>query len=805
MSWLVLFLLRLQSRFYLPDAAVSCLVIFLYAFLVILGTHSDYVARMVESFPKSLYCLRKHWKIGVDFVRFVVCPKCYSVFEKNKCMEKQGTQLVSKHCTYRDHPNSRKCCKAQLLKTVHVTSGKRLYPYKVYCYQTLISSLQSLLQLPGFSNSCEHWRTQFQSENDQENDFVLRDIYDGKIWRDFQNLDEVPFLSSSYTYALMLNLDWFQPYKLTQSSVGALYLTIMNLPYDQRFKRENIILLGIIPGPGEPKREVNQYLRPLVKELLELLAGVKMTVHSEQEPQLVRCALIGVPCDMPAGRKACGFLGHAATLGCTKCTKKFPGPVGNKIYSGFDRNNWTLRNNSDHRRSINLIKQAKNKTQRNKLESEHGCRYSVLLELPYFDPTRMLIIDPMHNLFLGTAKRIKNIWMNDNNPLFTSTEIQTIQDRVNSMNVPSDIGRIPRKIETKFSGLTADQYKNWVVLYSIPCLHGLLEKEHIECWRQFVLACRLLCKRAISKSNVTLADVLLLKFLQRVERVYGNDVVTPNMHMHLHLKDTLLDYGPVYGFWLFSYERYNGILEHQPTNNRSIEIQLMRRFLQDNNAYRIQPPIDYKDELEKLTLLRPSLTGSLLLTTQATGIESVDFTFPTSCTRHVFMESEVRILKKLMIKLKIVSEECVLNSTYYKYKQANKKGTTILSTTTKSTSIVMALWDQDIFGHAPTFLPRLFVNPVDANLRPVRINYFLKLSYCTSEVVHTHHFVCVSWFQPHPSRFSIGKPAQIWCKNAFEPEGLHSFLSLDRLSSRCIHTVLEVAGEYCLVVVPLIE
>ena len=128
----------------------------------------------------------------------------------------------------------------------------------------------------------------------------------------------------------------------------------------------------------------------------------------------------------------------------------------------------------------------------------------------------------MHHLFLGTAKRIN--WMDDNNPLLKSADIQAIQDCVNDMNVPSDVGRIPRKIETKFSGFTADQYKNWVILYSIPCLHGL-EKEHIECWRHFVLACRLLCKQAISKSEVTLADLLLLKFLQHVECLYGNDAI----------------------------------------------------------------------------------------------------------------------------------------------------------------------------------------------------------------------------------------------------------------------------------------
>ena len=41
----------------------------------------------------------------------------------------------------------------------------------------------------------------------------------------------------------------------------------------------------------------------------------------------------------------------------------------------------------------------------NAIERETGVRYTILLELPYFDPARMCIIDPMHNLFLGTAKK----------------------------------------------------------------------------------------------------------------------------------------------------------------------------------------------------------------------------------------------------------------------------------------------------------------------------------------------------------------------------------------------------------------
>ena len=36
-----------------------------------------------------------------------------------------------------------------------------------------------------------------------------------------------PFLSSPYTYGLILNLDWFQPYEHLYS-VGVIYLSVLN-------------------------------------------------------------------------------------------------------------------------------------------------------------------------------------------------------------------------------------------------------------------------------------------------------------------------------------------------------------------------------------------------------------------------------------------------------------------------------------------------------------------------------------------------------------------------------------------------
>ena len=65
-----------------------------------------------------------------------------------------------------------------------------------------------------------------------------------------------------------------------------------------------------------------------------------------------------------------------------------------------------------------------------------------------------------------------------NHGLFLKCQLLEIQNLVDTMNVLSNIGRIPHKIGNGFAGFTADQFKNWVSIYSIPTLFGILPTEH---------------------------------------------------------------------------------------------------------------------------------------------------------------------------------------------------------------------------------------------------------------------------------------------------------------------------------------
>ena len=129
--------------------------------------------------------------------------------------------------------------------------------------------------------------------------------------------------------------------------------------------------------------------------------------------------------------------------------------------------------------------------------------------------------------------------------LFSPSQLNEIEERIKSVEVPIDIGRLPMRITSNCGSYTAEQWKNWTLIYSIFCLQGILPEEHFRCWQTFVLACKSLCQSAITKTELDIADGLILKFCKSVETLYGKDAITPNMYLHNHLKEVILDHGPV--------------------------------------------------------------------------------------------------------------------------------------------------------------------------------------------------------------------------------------------------------------------
>ena len=254
--------------------------------------------------------------------------------------------------------------------------------------------------------------------------------------------------------------------------------------------------------------------------------------------------------DLPATAKLGGFLSHSSHHGCWKCSKYFPRreELNRNDFSGVEIG--CPREHESHKNNAKSTLECNTPTDRKKKELELGSRFTELFHLEYCDTVRYAIIDPLHNLFIGSAKRLVHQWIEMG--LLNNSNLKIIQDRVDNFNTSGNVGRIPRKILSGFSNMTADEWKNWIILYSLTALYDILPPEHMACWQLFVSACTIICSPLVSHSEIDYAQQLLQQFFVSAENLFGPHYITMNTHLHLHYSQCLKDYGPVYGYWLFS-------------------------------------------------------------------------------------------------------------------------------------------------------------------------------------------------------------------------------------------------------------
>ena len=136
---------------------------------------------------------------------------------------------------------------------------------------------------------------------------IMADIYDGSVWKSFLTVNGKEFLLSRYSFGLLINVDWFQQYNHVQYSVGAIYvyhhIELSSLSW---YRRENMILMGVTPGPHELSLHINSFIETLVQELLKLWKGIEMP--TTEGTQVVHAVLLCNSSDVPATRKCEGLL-----------------------------------------------------------------------------------------------------------------------------------------------------------------------------------------------------------------------------------------------------------------------------------------------------------------------------------------------------------------------------------------------------------------------------------------------------------------------------------------------------------------
>ncbi|KAH9914789.1 uncharacterized protein BXZ73DRAFT_81549 [Epithele typhae] len=79
--------------------------------------------------------------------------------------------------------------------------------------------------------------------------------------------------------------------------------------------------------------------------------------------------------------------------------------------NNLSRSTWTTRTWQRHFEIAQSWRDASTVATRSAIFKEHGIRWSELLRLPYWDPTKYAVMDAMHNLFLGQVRHhFREVW-----------------------------------------------------------------------------------------------------------------------------------------------------------------------------------------------------------------------------------------------------------------------------------------------------------------------------------------------------------------------------------------------------------
>lgn len=377
--------------------------------LAVRATRADLIGKLtMDRMPSDPRTILSKCNLTGKTTVYAACPKCYFTY-KPSYVHGSVLPVYPIFCTNKRHPDSAVCA-TRLVHEHTVKEDIIQTPIKPFVYHSVLDFVGALFSRGDFEeqidNSCDEAFERAGKGPDRETD-EIDDVLQGDFLRSFQG----PFPERLFTdrrgegrLTFSMNVDFFNVNGNRAggpvTSCGIISMACLNLSPKVRYKFENLHIVGIIPGPREPDLEtINNFLRPLIDDMVELWhPGVKLSrTASHAQGRVVRAILACVVCDLPAARKVAALANHRSdNFLCSLC-KKTRANIDDPTDS-------PRRRPSEMRLSAEAWARTPTHAGREALFHSAGVRFSELWRLCYWDPTRQLVVDPMHNLLLGVAQ-----------------------------------------------------------------------------------------------------------------------------------------------------------------------------------------------------------------------------------------------------------------------------------------------------------------------------------------------------------------------------------------------------------------
>ncbi|KAJ7434858.1 hypothetical protein FB451DRAFT_1466078 [Mycena latifolia] len=612
------------------------------------------LVRTEDHVPVTLTTTFKRLGLNEHFEIRAICPQCRRAYP-----ESSPTDLMCSYCSIPlfNTPPSPTSEAVPLLGSNRPKSVPKQRPILQAPYLSLSTQIVEFLNRDGNEADCESYlnRTSIPGK--------MRDIQDGEICQSLKGPDGRKFFETGpdrpdpdeLRIGVCFGEDGFSFTRSRNAgthTTGAASFCVTNLPHHKRrlinlyrYRPRNLLLNSLAPGPHEETAdELQRSFAATVTDLLMLYDdGILVKTPKYPHGRRVRVILVAICCDHPAMCKMGGFSDHKANkFPCSRCEiphDEIKTPAGLKVDA------FAHRDGKRHKQES--AKYAKipedDKKARDSFASAHGTRYFEVSRLPYFDPVRQIIIDPMHCVFLGIFKtQWLDAWIKDPAPALrkrtetTPREIDHIHNYLNALEMPSWVARLPTQVGYPAGGsLGADELKGMLLIFCpliiphiwdewYPVAAADHEKAELS-WRKKETSRLNRVARGTDKSTdheplpppkpirmhendpdllskfsacmkILLAGTIDVQALPRAQQLLEDylagflenhpDLVKPNFHYITHIFQIIRDFGPVYGFWTFLFERLNKLLKSYDTNNHGdgeLEVTFFREFHRDAN------------------------------------------------------------------------------------------------------------------------------------------------------------------------------------------------------------------------------
>ena len=361
--------------------------------------HADILSQIPSTITAALSKLNLDGRSTV----YAVCPACHCTYEPHFNHD-SSIPIYPDRCSNRPKPDS-ETCDEPLLEASGTHNTKK--PIRPFVYHHFHDYLAGLLSRPDLEQLMDKSCDNLMDSLSQTQPAFIGDVFRAEFLRTFEGPKPGTLFvdrQGGGRYEFSLNVDFFaiegMRVRGANTSAGIISLACLNLPLDIRYKPENMYL-GIIPPPNEPHlTEVNHYLRPLVNDMLDSWdRGIRFSRTAlHPEGRMTNSAVVAAVMDLPAARKASGLAGPRSHFYCTVCQCFHQSTLGR---TDFD--NWVKRDNKLLRAHAEAWKNATTSTEQDKIFVKYGTRWSELWRLPYWDPSRQLVVDSMHCILEGLA------------------------------------------------------------------------------------------------------------------------------------------------------------------------------------------------------------------------------------------------------------------------------------------------------------------------------------------------------------------------------------------------------------------